>query len=335
MSKRTKKPLTTNVPGGDIVIYRAAGGEPGLEVRLEQDTVWLTQKQIAGLFLADRSVINKHLRNIFTAKELEEKRNVQKMHIPFSDKLVSLYNLDVVISIGYRVNSRRATQFRVWATKVLKDHLVKGYSLNQKRLTEETAKFKELQATVNFIKGKSKHPQLTGKTDTLLDILSDYANALTLLYQYDRKTVPLSKKRKPVYIITYAEAKKLIAEIKSNLARKKETGDFFGEESGAKFEAIIGSLYQTFAGKDLYSSLEEKAAHLLYFTIKDHPFHDGNKRIASLLFLYFLEKNDYLLRDNREKKINDNAIIALSLLIATSDPREKDIMVKIITNLLK
>ena len=320
---------------GEIIIYKAKSGAVRLDVRLGKETVWLTQAQLARLFLTERSVITKHLNNIFQTGELDGKCNVQKMHIPFSDKPVKFYNLDIVVSVGYRVNSKRATQFRIWATSVLKSYLLKGYALNQKRLHERETALNELRKTIAFIGTNASHPQLAGKADDLLKLLNEYSNALTILYKYDNKSLLLASKAKPKFVLGYYMAVKVINDIRARLAVKDESSDLFGREMSHKFKSIIGALYQTFDKKDLYASVEEKAAHLLYLTIKDHPFSDGNKRIASIMFIYFLEKNRYLHKANGERKINDNTIVALSLLIAASDPREKDTMIKIITNLLK
>ena len=332
---KIKRDENIDIKKGEIVIYKVKSGAVRLDVRLEKETIWLTQAQLVGLFLTERSVITKHLNNIFQTGELDEKRNVQKMHIPFSDKPVKLYNLDVVVSVGYRVNSKRATQFRVWATKVLKNYLIKGYALNQKRLHEHKTALKELRETITFIGSKALHPQLAGKADDLLKLLNEYSNALTILYKYDNKSLSLAGKAKPKFILGYDLAVKVIDDIRERLAVKKETSDLFGREMSHRFKSIVGALYQTFDKRDLYGSVEEKAAHLLYLTIKDHPFSDGNKRIGSIMFIYFLEKNGYLYKASGERKINDNTIVALSLLVASSDPREKDVMIKIITNLLK
>lgn len=334
---KSRKNLENNIlPKGEIVIYKTSDKRVQLDVKLEKETVWLTQKQISQLFNTDRSVITRHLKNIFKSRELEEKeRNVQKIHIPFSDKPVKLYNLDVVISVGYRVNSKRATQFRIWATQVLKNYIVQGYTLNQKRLLEQQEKFKELQQAINFLKEKTSVPELKSQTEELLSIISQYANSLTLLFQYDEGKVLAYKTRKPHFLLSYEACKKLIDELRRKLTEKGEAGNLFGEENNKKFEAIIGTIYQTFDKKDLYETVEEKAANLLYLTIKDHPFIDGNKRIGSLLFIYFIEENDYLYKANGERKITDTTLVALALLIANSDPKEKDIMINIITNLLK
>ncbi len=334
-SMKSMEHKNIDVKKGEIVIYKAKNGTVRLDVKLEKETVWLTQKQLAELFLTERSVITKHLNNIFQTGELDEKRNVQKMHIPFSDKPVSLYNLDVIISVGYRVNSKRATQFRIWATGILKNYVTKGYALNQKRLHEHKTALKGLRETIAFIEAKASHPQLVGKADGLLKLLNEYANTLTILYEYDNKSISLAGKARPSFVFEYDLAVKLINDIAARLTEKGEAGNLFGREMGHRFKGIIGALYQTFDKKDLYVSVEEKAAHLLYLTIKDHPFSDGNKRIASIMFLYFLEKNGYLYKANGERKITDNTMVALSLLIAASDPKEKDIMIKIITNLLK
>ena len=318
-----------------IVIYRTKDGKVNLNVKFERETIWLTQKQIAQLFSTERSVITRHLKNIFGSGELYEKSNVQNLHIAFSDKPVKFYNLDAIISVGYRVNSQRATQFRIWATKTLKDYLIQGYVINQKRLAEQSAKLKELQDTIKFIKAKSSHPELSRQTQELLNIINEYANSLTLLYQYDKGTLKEIRGKKPEFILTYKDSQKLIGQVKASLAKKSEATNLFGQEVNHKFDGIIGAIYQTFDEKELYHGVAEKAANLLYLIIKDHPFVDGNKRIGSLLFIYFLEKNNYLRRESGERKINDNTIVALALLIANSEPKEKEVMIKIITNLLK
>ena len=335
---KIRRDENTGAKKGEIVIYKAKSGAVRLEVRLEKETVWLTQTQIAGLFLTERSVITKHLRNTFKSKELSEYSVCAKIaHTAMDGKVYStkFYNLDAIISVGYRVNSSRATQFRIWATKVLKNYLVKGYVLNQKRLLEHEAALRDLRDTITFISGKVVHPQLTGKGGELLKLLNEYANALTILHEYDNKSLSIAHRKTPTFVLTHEIANKIIHEVGRRLREKDEASDLFGQQAGYKFRGIIGALYQTFDGKDLYRSVEEKAANLLYLTIKDHPFSDGNKRLASLMFIYYLDKNGYLRKANGECKINDNTIVALSLLIAASDPREKDMMIKIVTNLLK
>jgi death-on-curing family protein len=329
--KNNKKPIPSK---GEIIIYKTSKG-PELEVKLKEETVWLTQSQIAILFDSERSVITKHIKNIFQEGELEEKSNVQKMHIANSDKPVSFYDLDVIISVGYRVNSKRATQFRIWATKTLKKHLLNGYTINEKRLLEQTAKFKELQNTISFLQKKSKVELLQGQAQEILNLLSIYSKSLELLWKYDHNRLTTPKGEKAVFVLNYNHALKVIEKVKEGVVLKGEAGDLFGREVDDKLENVVKNLYQTFGKKELYKTIEEKSAHLLYLVIKDHPFIDGNKRIASFLFVYFLDKNNYLYRENGEKKINDNALVALALLIAVSDPKEKDVMIKIIINLLK
>jgi len=327
---------------GEIVIYKSKEG-PKLEVRLHEDTIWLTQKQIAALFGTQRPAITKHLNNIFKSGELEEKvvssileHTTQHGAIKgkTQTKDVKFYNLDTIISVGYRVNSKRATAFRIWATKTLKEHLIKGYTVNEKRLLQSQDNFKNLQETISLLHEKSKHELLAGQEQEILSLLSGYAKTLTLLEQYDKEKLSLSKKAKEKFVLQYEDARQIIDRIKKELTEKKEASDLFGIDNNFKFRGILGNIYQTFGNKGLYPSLEEKAAHLLYLIIKDHPFVDGNKRIASFLFVYFLDKNDFLYRKNGERKINDNALTLLALLIAVSNPNEKDNFIKLITNLL-
>ena len=331
-----------NFKTGKIVIYKSKEG-PKLDVRLEEETIWLTQAQIALLFGTQRPAITKHLKNIFTAGELNEKVVSSILEQTTSHgaikgktqtKKVKFYNLDAIISVGYRVNSKRATQFRIWATKTLKDHLVKGYTINEKRLLQARNQLQELQGAISFLQEKSKHKLLVGQEQEILNLLANYSKTLTLLEEYDKEKLSLVKKTKGKFVLKYENAIKVIQEIKKELIAKREASDLFGQENGEKFQGILGNIYQTFGKNELYLSLEEKAAHLLYFIIKDHPFVDGNKRIASFLFIYFLDKNDFLYRKTGEKKINDNALTALALLIAVSNPKEKDKLIKIITNLL-
>lgn len=321
---------------GEIIIYRSPIG-PEIQVKLERDTVWLNAHLIARLFDVNRPAIVKHINNIYKTGELDKKSTCSILEQVAADgkvRKMNLYNLDMIISVGYRVNSKRATQFRIWATKTLKDHLIKGYTINEKRLLEAREKFKELQAAISFLQEKSKKELLSGQAGEILNLLANYSKTLTLLEQYDNEKLSLVKKAKGKFILKYDDAELVIHEIKRELIAKKEASDLFGQENSDTFKGILGNFYQTFGKKEVYPSLEEKAAHLLYFTIKDHPFVDGNKRIGSFLFIYFLDKNNYLYRKNGEKKINDNALTALSLLIAVSNPNDKDILIKIITNLI-
>lgn len=322
---------------GEIIIYKTSKNEVVLDVRFEKETVWLTQNQIALLFGTQRPAITKHLNNIFKSNELNKNSVSSILEHTASDGKVyktQFYNLDMIISVGYRVNSTRATQFRIWATKTLKDHLLKGYTINEKRLLEARGKFQELQTAISFLQEKSKKELLSGQAGEILNLLSSYARTLTILEQYDKGELKEPKGGKTKFILTYEHCLQIINELRKELIAKKEAGDLFGCERDGSFEGIIRGLYQTFGGKELYPFIEDKASHLLYFIIKDHPFSDGNKRSAAFLFVYFLDKTDYLFKQSGERKINDNALVALALLVAESEPKEKETMIKIVKNLL-
>ncbi len=330
--------MKKEIKKGEIIIYKSADNKVQVTVSLDKETVWLDAHQIAKVFDIDRTVIVKHINNIYKTSELSEELTCAKIAQVAADgkvRKMNIYNLDMIISVGYRVNSKRATQFRVWATKTLKDYLVKGYAVNEKRLLEADNKFKELQSAVDFLRQKSKNELLAGQEQEILNLLADYSKTLTLLEQYDKEKLSTSKSGKGKFVLNYEVGVKVIEEIKKELIVKKEAADLFGVDNRDSLAGILGSILQTFDKKELYPSIEEKAAHLLYFIIKDHPFVDGNKRIGSFLFVYFLDKNKYLYREVGDKKINDNALTALSLLIAVSDPKEKDKLIKIITNLIK
>jgi len=325
-----------NINRGEIVIYKSPSG-PEIQVKLEKDTVWLDAHLVAKIFDVSRPAIVKHINNIYKTGELGKKSTCSILEQVAADgkiRKMNFYNLDMIISVGYRVNSKRATQFRIWATKTLKDHLIKGYSINEKRLLEARDKFKELQTAITFLQEKSRKDLLWGQAGEILNLLSSYAKTLTLLEEYDKGKVKTAKGRKAKFVLKYEKCRRIVKELKKELIAKKEASDIFGRETRGAFEGIIKGLYQTFDRKELYPTVEDKASHLFYFTIKDHPFIDGNKRIGSFLFVYYLDKNDYLYRRNGEKKINDNALVALALLIAESDPKEKDIMIKINRNLI-
>ncbi len=315
-----------------IVIYTSPKGDNKVDVVLRDETVWLSQAQLSQLFGIERSVVTKHLRNIFETAELSEKSNVHFLHIANSDKPVKFYNLDVIISVGYRVNSSRATQFRIWATQVLRHHILDGFTINEKRLKEsKELKLKELEKAVSLLKTAMNHNLLNQSEATgLLQVITEYANSWILLQKYDQRKLELKKKIiKKADVITYENALEYINKLKNKLAT-----DIFGQERGEALKAILGSIHQSFGGHEIYPSLEQKAAHLLYFLIKDHPFVDGNKRSASFLFIVFLTQNKILLNNKGEKKINENALVALALLIAESNPKDKEIMIALITNLL-
>ena len=320
-----------------IEIYQTKDKQTEIEVRFEEDTVWLTQEQLTRLFGRDRTVITKHINNIFKERELDKKSNVQKMHIPNSDKPVAIYNLDVIISIGYRVKSKQGTQFRQWATQRLKDHLVKGYTLNEKRLQQVVQNMQQLEQAVKLIQQSGNSEQLsTTEAKGLLEIITGYTQSFILLNQFDSNTLPDKKLNENItYEIEYNEALKTIAELKKQLIGKKEASALFGNERDHGFESVLNSVVQTFGGEYLYKSIEEQAAHLLYFVIKNHPFTDGNKRIGAFLFVWFLEKNKHRFKKSGELKINDNALVALALLVAQSNPDDKELMIKLVVNLIR
>ena len=317
----------------EIIIYQTPDHQTEIEVKLEQDTVWLTQTQISALFQRERTVITKHINKVFQEGELDEESNVQKMHIANSDKPVTLYNLDVIISVGYRVNSKEGTQFRRWATQRLRDYLTQGYALNQRRLSDNA---QLLQQVLRLIEDSAKNESLQlAEAKGLLDLISHYTQGFILLNQYDSHSLPATSLNENItYEIEYAEAKYAIAELKKQLIAAGEATALFGKAKDDSFQGILGNIVQTFGGQYLYPSVEEQAAHLLYFIIKNHPFSDGNKRIGAFLFVWFLEKNKHRLKKTGELKINDNALVALALLVAQSDPAEKDLMVQLIIHLI-
>ena len=319
---------------GEIIIYKDRKAE--IEVRLENETVWLTQAQMAHLFGKNVSSISEHIQNIYTEGELQKEHTIYKSgnsEIGLT-KPTSYYNLDVIISVGYRVKSMQGTQFRIWATRVLREHIVQGFTVNQKRLQE--AGLQDFEKALALVRDTIAKKELTGdEARGLLRVITDYANTWLLLQKYDEGKLAVEGVRKKVaYTLTYADAKAAIIELRKDLMAKKEAGDLFGVER-EHLEGIVGNINQSFGGHALYPSVEEKAAHLLYFVIKDHPFGDGNKRIASLLFIIFLARNDHLFTKKGERKITDNALVALALLVAESKPNQKETMVKLIINFLK
>lgn len=329
--------IANDIKRGEIIIYKTAKNEVDLKVRMEKETVWLDAHQIALLFRVNRPAIVKHINNIYKTNELDENSTCSILEQVAADgkiRKMNLYNLDMIISVGYRVNSKQATQFRIWATKTLKQYLVKGYAVNERRLLEAREKFNELQTAISFLKEKAKKELLTGQEGELLSLLASYAKTLTILDEYDKGKIKETKGIRSKFILTYENCLQVIKELKKELAQKKEAGDLFGQERDRSFEGIIKGLYQTFGKKELYPTIEDKASHILYLIIKDHPFSDGNKRSGAFLFVYFLDKCDYLYRRTGEKKISDNALIALALLVAESDPKEKEMMIKIIKNLI-
>jgi prophage maintenance system killer protein len=325
---------------GEIAIYRDEEGNTVLDVTLEGQSVWLSLNQMVTLFKRDKSVISRHLNNVFKSKELDRDSVVAFFATTAADRKtyqVEYFNLDAIISVGYRVNSKRGTQFRIWATNVLHDHLVTGYTINERRLKEEEQRLKELSAAVELVeKAKSTKALSSSETSGLLTVITEYTRSWLLLHQYDEGTLGSKGFRRTArFRLTEEDAKMAIDHLRSSLMKRREAGSLFGQEKEhGTLKGIIGSIDQTFGGMDLYSSIEEKAANLFYFLIKDHPFADGNKRIASLLFIWFLEQNGILSSSRGVRKINDNALVALTLLVAESNPKQKEIMTKLIISLI-
>lgn len=313
-----------------IILYQSPDGKTALDVHLDHETVWLSQTQLVSLFDRNQSVISRHLRNVFNEGELDEKSNMQKKHIANSDKPVVLYSLDVIISIGYRVKSQQGTRFRIWASKILKDHIVKGYTFNEQRFREQAEKLTEMRRTVELLARTLANQELVSETGKdVLRVITDYAYALNLLDRYDHGTLTIEETTRQAWrTIDYSEAIGIVASMKG------EFDGLFGIEKDQGFKSALGAIYQTFGGEELYPSVEEKGANLLYFVVKNHAFSDGNKRIAAALFIYFLGTNGILYRPDGSKRLADNALVALTLLIAESRPDEKDTIVKVIVNLI-
>ncbi|WP_432823767.1 RhuM family protein [Trichloromonas sp.] len=320
----------------DIFIYQADDGKTRLEVQLDHETVWLNQRQMAELFEKDTDTIGLHIRNLYKEGELVREATTEESSVVQDEgerqvrRKVQFYNLDVIISVGYRVKSKRGTQFRQWATRVLRDHLVKGYTLHEQRLREEAAKLHDLRQTVDLLARTLTTQELVTETGKdVLRVINDYAYALATLDRYDHGTLSIEETTgKTLRIIDYEEGIGLVK------AMKGEFDGLFGIEKDQGFKSALGTIYQTFDGKELYPSVEEKAANLLYFVVKNHAFSDGNKRIAAALFIYFLAGNAILYRPDGTKRLADNAVVALTLLIAESRPEEKETIVKVIVNLI-
>lgn len=319
-----------------LVVYEIAKGKK-ISVPIEKESVWLTLDNISELFSRDKSVISRHLKRIFEQKELVRSSVVAKNATTAKDGKtyeVDYYNLDVIISVGYRVNSVQATHFRIWATKVLRDYILKGYAINKHRIQD--VGMAELERAISLIKQTINSNVLTtGEAKGILKVITDYAHSWIMFHKYDEGQIELAAHTKPTYELTYEIAIKLITELTHQLSSSGSAAKYVGmEREGEGLDRIIGSINQTYGGKQLYKTVEEKAAHLLYFIIKDHPLIDGNKRSGSLLFIHYLAENKLLFRDTGERTINDNTIVALALLISQSHPRDKDVMIRLITNLL-
>lgn len=319
-----------------IVIYQTIDGETSIDVRLEGETVWLSQSQLSELFKTDRTSILKHIKNIYKTEELDEKSTcaffaqVREEGTRIVTRQIPYYNLDMIISVGYRVNSKRGTQFRIWANKVLKDYLIKGYAINDK-ITQK--KYKELSQLVHILgRTINSQPELSNQENLdLVNVVTDYTYALDTLDRYDYQELKIDKTTSEnKFQATYENAMETIL----NLKKKFGGSWLFGNEKDDSFKSSIGQIYQTFDGIDLYPSVEEKAAMLLYLVTKNHSFSDGNKRIAATLFLWFMQNNGILYNPDGSKRISNGALVALTLMIAESRPEEKDVMVKVVVNLI-
>ena len=318
-----------------IEIYHTPDGLTELNVRLDGDSVWLSQSQLALLYDTDRTSIGRHIRNIYKSQELDQEATCAKnARVRFEGKrrierTILTYNLDVIISVGYRVNSKFATQFRIWANRILKEYLIKGYAINQHAKIEQ---FNELKRTIaimsDVISSKSVTPD---EAVGLLRVISDYSYGLDPLDRYDYQSLEIAHTTsEEQFIATYENAHEALTTLKQRFGGS----ELFAHEKDDSFKSTMGVLYQTFDGKELYPSIEEKAANLLYLTVKNHSFSDGNKRIAAFLFLWFLEKNGILYRSDGSRLLDNNTLVAITLMIAESKTEEKDIMTKVVINLI-
>ena len=302
----------------EVVLFQSSDQEVSLSVDFDGETAWLTQAQMAELFDKDQSVVSRHISNAFSEGEVDKESNMQFMHISSSDRPIALYSLDVIISVGYRVKSQRGVEFRRWATSILKQYVIKGYAANEKRLAQ-------LGQVVNVMN------RLPGRLDAqqVLDVVKRYTHALDLLDSYDHQTLEKPDGARSAYVLTYDECRRFIDSMKFS-----ETSDLFGNEKDDSFKGTIGAIYQGFGGVEIYPSVEEKAANLLYFIVKNHSFSDGNKRIAAALFLYFLDKCGVLFDENGDKRLADSTLVALTIMIAESKPEEKETMISLVMNFL-
>jgi prophage maintenance system killer protein len=328
--------------GGEVVLYEAPDGEVQVEVRLDRETVWLSLDQMAKLFRRNKSVISRHLRNIFISKELNRKSTVAKNATVQKEggrqvvREIEYFNLDAILSVGYRVSSKQGTQFRIWATRTLRDHLLRGYTLNEKRLREKG--LGEIEQAVGLLtRTLTQNAFVTDEGRAVLEVVQQYTRAWRLLLEYDEGRLAESPLHpvKPAASLSLEEAKAVIARLRETLAERGEASDLFGAERSDQLHGILGAIDQTFGGQALYPTVQARAAHLLYFVIKDHPFTDGNKRVGTLLFLEYLRRNGMLVTADGRPRLADNAMVALSLLVAESEAAQKDLMIRLILNLLE
>lgn len=319
----------------NIAIYQTPDGETIIDVRLEGDTVWLSRMQIAQLLHTQPQNVSLHIGNIYREKELDEASTRKDFFLVQNEgnrkvsRLTKFYNLDVIISVGYRVKSQRGTQFRIWANKILKDYIIRGYAINQNAKVEQ---LDELKQTIAIMRNVLAHKSITqDEAVGLLRVISDYSYGLDTLDRYDYQTLDITKTTKSeVFRATYENAIEALTILKDKFGGS----DLFAHEKDDSFKSTMGVIYQTFDGQELYPSIEEKAANLLYLTVKNHSFSDGNKRIAAFLFLWFMEKNGILYREDGSRLLDNNTLVALTLMIAQSKVEEKDIMTKVVVNLI-
>lgn len=304
-----------NENNNEIMIFETKDKSVMLTVSVENETVWLSVNQMASLFERDEKTIRKHINNVFNESEVDKENNTQKVRVVGVTQLVPFYSLDVIISVGYRVKSQRGVEFRRWANSVLKQYILQGYAINQRRIQQLGEVIRIMKRTENELDGKQ-----------ILSVIERYNSALDLLDAYDHQTMKRPKGNEATYVLTYEECTKVIQSM-----RFGDEFDLFGREKDDSFKGSIGNIYQTFGGEEVYQSLEEKAANLLYFVTKNHSFYDGNKRIAATMFLYFLDKNDALFYEG-QKRIEDATLVALTIMIAESRAEEKEIMVSVVMN---
>ncbi|TDP39178.1 Fic/DOC family protein [Idiomarina aquatica] len=316
-----------------IEIYQADDGKLELNVTLENETVWLTQLQMVELFGRDQSVLSRHIRNVFKDGELSEKSNMQKMHIAGSDKPVAFYSLDVIISVGYRVKSQRGVQFRQWANRILKQHLIEGYTINQRRLQERGVEFE--QAIALLSRTLANQELVSDEGEAVLAVINDYARSWSLLQGYDEQSLAsLTNKQNNMLALELDDVLVAIAELKKTLIAKGEATELFGQVRGDGLASALATIEQGFADELFYPNVASRAAHLLYFVIKNHPLADGNKRTGSFLFLWYLRVNQHLLAKPVEQLINDNTLVALALLVAESLPDQKELMIRLVEHFI-
>ena len=320
---------------GEILVYEAPDGGARVEVIVRDETVWLSQAEMVDLFGRDRTVITRHIGNVFREGELPRKSNVQILHIASGgDRPTTLYSLDVIISVGYRVKSQRGTQFRMWATNTLRDHLIRGYTLNEKRLHGRGVEFEQ---AVTLLSSTLQNQHLiTDQGQAVLDVVQRYARSWRILRDYDEDTLSHTPDQtsEPIASLGLAEARETLAALRDDMVARGETPGLFGLERDDTLGSILLNIEQTWDGRPLYPTIESRAAHLLYFVIKDHPLADGNKRSGSLLFLDYLRRNNALLASNGQPRFSDTALVAFALLVAESDSSHKELVIRLILNLL-